>query len=1180
MFFVPCASAADITLDVLTCKAVYNGEKRTSQNTVYLYGDVGVNGYVEYAVNIPADGTYRLDATYGLQGDKEYTHIKVETDGILQEEVTRLKKTSTKWQKQETTLNGKMPFQTGQHMIRMYLCGQDIKSGVVLYELALVKIGEYQPAENMATSAEINVVAPTNIYDGEVREKNIYLYGNNGSYSWVEYPVTIPKENTYRLVSNLAVSGGDTAELHIAIDGVKMEETAIIPAYDTSWVNRDVVLNEEILLSEGMHTLRIYQAEKKSGLLVNNLQFVSDNDDVVLYHVDDGCFERKKSADEAGTYLIKYAENRANDGMMIVCTYQNNKMISYNMENFVSGKYDVLAELNSVPKDSVVKVFFWQDFVSLKPSKESVFFGSVKRTTPRNLYVSSKGTVNGDGTQQKPFATIEQAQETIRTFGEFSQDVSVYIASGEYHLDEPLRFTEEDGGNNGFNVIYRALDKNDPPLISGGTKIENWSVWKGNIYKAKTAIKDTRTLYIDQNPAIRARSKYLYEATEMLDSYIRVPKVNFPGSFAHPEELELVWPINFTLQRIPAESIAYKETYAEISLRQSAYSVAMSNTNSYTRPDKEQPFYLENALELLDEPGEFYFDKTTQEIYYYPFPEENLATASVYAGTTDFLVNVSGSSVQKKVKNLIFDSLQFSYGSWNEVTNGPFGVSVVQADSIRTDKTASDTPYGSNTNRQGRMIPAQFSVEKADNIQIKNCIFSCLGSNAISMENAVSNSKISGNQIVDVSGSGIVLGHWNHVNQEKLDVGMERCRDIEVSNNIICRAATEFMNCCGISVYYTNGVNIHHNEIRELPYTGISLGWGWGLETIESFGNNRIMNNRIEDVTGVLDDGAHIYTLGASYGNVISGNYLLKSGDFRGGIYLDQNTSGVTVSENVTEECLNWLNARKDIKLDNTVVQNNFFDENAKYSWVTGKYNKDNELGDVVNNETVYDQRVCYNTYQNNTRMTSTRPQKAEEIIASAGLEVEYQALRDAYDRPSWRTDFRTKVPSAMYLGTNGWHEAEDFNPVEGVGYLRRGTSMPDSSYPYREDVTDVPFVPINYWGIDNFAITNTQDGDWFTYNYTVEQAGTYDVKIRLANGGDTSYLDVYVDDQKRISNYQILNTGAYQTYQTFNLGKVSLAEGEHVIKFKINQTGLHLDRWSLFCDTLTESDPGYDEIK
>ncbi len=1176
------SAAASVSIDVLNCSEVYNGAARTATNDLYLYGDADVNGYVEYTVEIPEDGVYRLDAAYSLQGAENFTHLKIAADGVLLEEITRLPKTAAPWTRKDAVLHRKVPFLAGTRTLRIYLCGQYVKSGMLLYQLTLSRLGAYQAPESTASSVVpvIDTMQPTQISDGEVRTDGVYLYGDNTSIGWVEYNIHAEKTGFFRLLSKVSVGAEDTAKLHIAVDGVKLEETAVIPPCSESWAVRDVVLFENIYLTEGEHTLRIYQAELVSHLLLHSLYFENCADGVSLYHLDSGSAIRTDYVEFAGNYLVKYAQKRMESGMMLACAYDaDGRMTAANAAVFFPGSYDVLADLSGISSGSSIKVFFMENLASVRPMKENVSFTKVDHISPRDIYVAPHGSDEGPGTKDAPFATIQKARDTIRTFGAFTKDVSVYIAPGEYHLKSPLRFTEQDSGKDGFNVIYRAQDENNPPVISGGTKIQNWSHWQNGIYKATAEIENTRTLYINDNPAIRARSKYLYEPLEMLEGGIRLPSVNFPESFAHPEEMELIWPLNWTAQRTPVEDITYSGTNVELTLRQPAYDIVTSEKNNpYTTPDAEKPFYMENALELLDEPGEFYFDKTGKQIYYYPFPEEDLQTASVYAGTCDFLVQISGSSVQTKASNLVFDGLAFRYGAWNALTDSPNGISVGQADSIRGGNETENTLFGSNHYRKYEMLPAQFAVEKAERITIKNSSFACLGSSAISMSNAVSDSVISGNVIRDVAGSGVVLGHWNHVNQEGMAAGEDRCKNIEIANNVIRRAATEFMHCCGISMYYTNGAYVHHNDIRELPYTGISLGWGWGLETVEDFGNNRIMHNRIEDVTGVLDDGAHIYTLGTSHDNEILGNYLVKGGDYRGGVYLDEASSGVTVSENVIEQCLYWLNARQNIGLDNTVIEDNFIDSDARYNWVTGTYTKENELQDMIDAETVYGDKICHNTYQNNTRMTESRPERAQNIIERAGLLSEYRALIDKGARPDWRKDLRAMVPQGTYHGTNGWIESEDFDPTEGVGYLRQGTSMSVTHYPYREDASDVSIVPVNYWGTRDFVITNTQNKDWFAYTRVIDRAGLYDVRVRVANGGNTSYLNVYVDGEKVITRAEIANTGDYQTYHTLNLGALNLTVGEHTIKFEIENVGLHLDRWSLSSDTFTENDPSYHE--
>jgi len=127
--------------------------------------------------------------------------------------------------------------------------------------------------------------------------------------------------------------------------------------------------------------------------------------------------------------------------------------------------------------------------------------------------------------------------------------------------------------------------------------------------------------------------------------------------------------------------------------------------------------------------------------------------------------------------------------------------------------------------------------------------------------------------------------------------------------------AVEYQGGVGIFVGYTDGTRLTHNEISYLPYSGVSVGWGWGEEdagggapnyfqpfrfdTPTPAANNLIVSNHIHHVLQRLEDGGAIYTLGNMPGTVIGWNHLHDNRGGPGGIYLDEGSGFIEVTGNL-----------------------------------------------------------------------------------------------------------------------------------------------------------------------------------------------------------------------------------------------------------------------------------------
>ena len=83
-----------------------------------------------------------------------------------------------------------------------------------------------------------------------------------------------------------------------------------------------------------------------------------------------------------------------------------------------------------------------------------------------DLYVSTSGSDQGDGSREHPFATLVRARDAVRALPK-KEGINVWIEGGDYLFGEQLKLTAEDSGMPGHPVIWRALDGQTPRLLGG-----------------------------------------------------------------------------------------------------------------------------------------------------------------------------------------------------------------------------------------------------------------------------------------------------------------------------------------------------------------------------------------------------------------------------------------------------------------------------------------------------------------------------------------------------------------------------------------------------------------------------------------------------------------------------------------------------------------------------------------
>ena len=152
-------------------------------------------------------------------------------------------------------------------------------------------------------------------------------------------------------------------------------------------------------------------------------------------------------------------------------------------------------------------------------------------------------------------------------------------------------------------------------------------------------------------------------------------------------------------------------------------------------------------------------------------------------------------------------------------------------------------------------------------------------------------------------------------------------RDNVISNNVVSATGREYEDAAGIFVGFTTRSLVAHNDVSDVPWSGIAIGWGWGLldpggylglpgavqgqwgnyTTPTMSSGNRVIDNRIHGFLGALWDGGAIYTQGqqgasARAGELIAGNVASGKRPSAGGntFYTDGGSRYVTLLHNVS----------------------------------------------------------------------------------------------------------------------------------------------------------------------------------------------------------------------------------------------------------------------------------------
>ena len=591
-----------------------------------------------------------------------------------------------------------------------------------------------------------------------------------------------------------------------------------------------------------------------------------------------------------------------------------------------------------------------------------------------SLYVAVDGNDGATGTIDAPLKTIERARDIVRTKNAgMATDITVNLRGGTYYLKEPLHFEPLDSGSNNHYVIYQSYS-GEKAIISGGRPIVDWMLHDAerNIWKAQAGDLNTRQLYVNGKRAIRARSKGPLPGAIATENGFTTTDTAM-AAWRNIGDIEFVFNAMWNQPRCGVEKIEG----ASITMKQPGLDMCRHKAGTVV----DLPEWIENAYELLDSEGEWYLDRAEKMIYYKPRAGEDMASSTVIAPVLETLISGDG-GIDKPVHHLRFEGLTFSHATWLR-PNDNNGFAEIQICFCRHPQATVANNWEMDT---WVKTPANITFKYGKSIIFEQNRFSHLGACGLGFEAGSQGNMIAGNEFTDISASAIQLGDGNNnMPKDKRDI----LRDNAVSNNYIHHIGAEYPGGVAIAVLYGQGTQILHNEIAHLPYTGISIGWGWGAPSIAR--DSIIAYNHIHDYMSALIDGGGIYSLGSQPGNIYHSNWIHNQNNYFGGIYLDDGARHITVMNNVVQDApMNIL-----VKGSDHTIQRNFWNIERNVGHPLAPWIADVPTRLPYDKEPNFTWQISHNTY------VATPEVMPASITGHAGLERQYREFFGMWDKPS-----------------------------------------------------------------------------------------------------------------------------------------------------------------------------------
>lgn len=625
--------------------------------------------------------------------------------------------------------------------------------------------------------------------------------------------------------------------------------------------------------------------------------------------------------------------------------------------------------------------------------------------TMTTLYVSPTGS--GTACSASAPCSVTQAKSSVEAVdGNMSGDIVVQLAGGTYRLSSPLVLGSADSGSNGHQVVWQAAS-GQSPVLSGGQQVTGWTVKDAsdNIYAASVpGGADSRQLYVDGALAPRAAISIARSDVNITAGGMTIVNsaLNYLASLPQQNRIELESQNSFTDRYAPVQSISG----STITMQQPAWNNNNWGYDTLVKPFAGGSLQLENSYSFLKTAGQWFLDPQAGQLYYKAPSGWSPTAHDIELPRLTSLLQIGG-SYSSPAHDITVQGIAFEHTTWLQPSSslgyadqqsGAFlGRSFTQPSDFLTS-CQSGCPLFEAARNSWSQVPAAVQVSAARGIAFTGDTFAHLGQVGLGIGNDADahasgvglgawSVTVTGSTFSDDSGSGIVVGGVQPDAHHPSNAAMTN-QDITIQGNRITGVAKDYKDMAGILSTYATHAVITHNEVSNLAYDGIDVGWGWGANdpggsqdyrnrglynyqpvytTPTTLKNTVVSYNLVHGTKKVFHDGGSIYNLSANPGASIDHNYIYDN-QHTVGLYLDEGSRYINLKNNVIQDSGVWAftNAGGSNNTNDSTFDTNWYNSGATQVATGSPHN---------------------NVLTGNVQVSGTNwPSAAQQVIAQAGV--------------------------------------------------------------------------------------------------------------------------------------------------------------------------------------------------